>query len=76
MTTMFKQFEGNFKITVENSQYFIAGPAKSESGARTLVSFVGYRVERTSSRAGVAPSEVRGISRRTFSPTTVAAGQL
>ena len=29
-----------------------------------------YRVERTSSRAGVAPAEVQRLSRRTFSPTT------
>jgi hypothetical protein len=29
-----------------------------------------YRVERTSSRAGVAPAEVHRLSRRTFSPTT------
>src|SRR6266436_3757684 len=28
-----------------------------------------YRVERTSSRAGVAPAEVQRLSRRTFSPT-------
>src|SRR5215471_15682929 len=27
-----------------------------------------YRVERTSSRAGVAPAEVQRLSRRTFSP--------
>ena len=30
-----------------------------------------YRVERTSSRAGVAPAEVQRLSRRTFSITTV-----
>jgi hypothetical protein len=30
-----------------------------------------YRVERTSSRAGVAPAEVQRLSRRTFSPTTL-----
>jgi len=29
-----------------------------------------YRVERTSSRAGVAPAEVQRLSRRTSSPTT------
>src|SRR5207245_10681544 len=29
-----------------------------------------YRVERTSSRAGVAPAEVQRLSRRTFSPIT------
>jgi len=29
-----------------------------------------YRVERTSSRAGVAPAEVQRLSRRTISPTT------
>jgi hypothetical protein len=29
-----------------------------------------YRVERTSSRAGVAPAEVQRLSRRTVSPTT------
>jgi len=29
-----------------------------------------YRVERTSSRAGVAPSEVQRLSRRTATPTT------
>src|ERR1700687_599402 len=29
-----------------------------------------YRVERTSSRAGVAPAGVQRLSRRTFSPTT------
>src|SRR5215469_16309785 len=29
-----------------------------------------YRVERTSSRAGVAPAEVQRLSRRTFSPAT------
>ena len=28
-----------------------------------------YRVERTSSRAGIAPAEVQRLSRRTFSPT-------
>jgi AraC-like DNA-binding protein len=28
-----------------------------------------YRVERTSSRAGVSPAEVQRLSRRTFSPT-------
>jgi len=28
-----------------------------------------YRVERTSSRAGLAPAEVQRLSRRTFSPT-------
>jgi len=28
-----------------------------------------YRVERTMSRAGVAPAEVQRLSRRTFSPT-------
>jgi len=27
-----------------------------------------YRVERTSSRAGIAPAEVQRLSRRTFSP--------
>jgi hypothetical protein len=32
-----------------------------------------YRVERTSSRAGVAPAGVRRLSRRTFSPTIVLA---
>jgi len=30
-----------------------------------------YRVERTSSRAGVAPAEVQRLSRRTVSPTTL-----
>jgi hypothetical protein len=30
-----------------------------------------YRVERTSSRAGVTPAEVQRLSRRTFSPTTL-----
>ena len=34
-----------------------------------------YRVERTSSRAGVAPAEVQRLSRRTFSPTTSARKQ-
>src|SRR6266571_7312347 len=29
-----------------------------------------YRVERTSSRAGVAPAEVQRLSRRTVTPTT------
>jgi hypothetical protein len=29
-----------------------------------------YRVERTSSRAGVSPAEVQRLSRRTLSPTT------
>src|SRR5439155_26513545 len=35
-----------------------------------------YRVERTSSRAGVAPAEVQRLSRRTFSPTTFGPGRL
>jgi hypothetical protein len=30
-----------------------------------------YRVERTSSRAGVAPTEVQRLSRRTVTPTTI-----
>jgi hypothetical protein len=34
-----------------------------------------YRVERTSSRAGVALAEVQRLSRRTFSPTTIALRQ-
>jgi hypothetical protein len=29
-----------------------------------------YRVERTSSRAGVAPAEAQRLSRRTITPTT------
>jgi len=32
-----------------------------------------YRVERTSSRAGVAPAEVQRLSRRTFSPIDICA---
>src|SRR5437762_14134688 len=35
-----------------------------------------YRVERTSSRAGVSPAEVQRLSRRTFSPTTFGPGRL
>jgi hypothetical protein len=35
-----------------------------------------FRVERTSSRAGVAPAEVQRLSRRTFSPTTIGYGKL
>src|ERR1035437_939279 len=35
-----------------------------------------YRVERTSSRAGVAPAEVQRLSRRTLSPTTVGDGNV
>src|SRR5215470_8904461 len=34
-----------------------------------------YRVERTSSRAGVAPAEVQRLSRRTVSPTTEQANE-
>ena len=34
-----------------------------------------YRVERTSSRAGVAPAEVQRLSRRTVTPTTVSANE-
>src|SRR5215470_19062252 len=34
-----------------------------------------YRVERTSSRAGVAPAEVQRLSRRTVTPTTEQANE-
>jgi hypothetical protein len=46
-------------LTVENSWYFIASPAEQESGAGTPVSFVGCRVGRTSSRAGLSPAVVQ-----------------
>jgi hypothetical protein len=35
-----------------------------------------YRVERTSSRAGVTPAEVQRLSRRTVTPTTLRRGSV
>src|SRR5271169_2539522 len=44
-------------------------PSKAPTASLPRCRFDCYRVERTSSRAGVTPAKVQRLSRRTFSPT-------